>query len=61
MIYGNSGIKLEKSLGHLDGSLTHLEAVLKKVDKGEGTLGALINDPTLYEDMKLLLGGAKRS
>lgn len=54
MIYGHSGDKLEKSLAHLEG-------ILKKVQSGEGTLGALVNDPTLYEDMKLLLGGAKRS
>lgn len=54
MIYGNAGAKLTKSVDHL-------EAILKKVDNGEGTLGAIINDPTLYEDVKYLLGGAKRS
>lgn len=38
-----------------------LRAVLAKVDEGEGTLGLLVNDPSLYEDMRLLLGGAQRS
>ncbi|MFT5442567.1 MAG: phospholipid/cholesterol/gamma-HCH transport system substrate-binding protein, partial [Myxococcota bacterium] len=27
----------------------------------EGTLGLLISDPTLYEEMSMLLGGANRS
>ncbi len=38
-----------------------LENVLAKVDEGEGTLGLLVNDPTLYADLKALLGGAKGS
>lgn len=42
-------------------SITHLEAILGKVDRGEGTLGGLINDPTVYEDIKTMTGGAKRS
>ena len=39
----------------------HTESILRKIDKGEGTLGSLINDPTVYEDLKALMGGAKRS
>jgi phospholipid/cholesterol/gamma-HCH transport system substrate-binding protein len=38
-----------------------LNSVLAKIDDGEGTLGLLVNDPTLYEDLKLLVGGAQRS
>jgi phospholipid/cholesterol/gamma-HCH transport system substrate-binding protein len=38
-----------------------LSSILAKVDGGEGTLGLLLNDPTVYEDLKLLLGGAERS
>jgi phospholipid/cholesterol/gamma-HCH transport system substrate-binding protein len=36
-----------------------LEAILAKVDEGEGTLGLLVNDPTLYADLKALVGGAR--
>lgn len=54
MVYGDSGTKLDKSLGNL-------EEILRKINSGEGTLGALVNDPTLYEDVKYLMGGAKRS
>jgi phospholipid/cholesterol/gamma-HCH transport system substrate-binding protein len=38
-----------------------LNSILAKVDRGDGTLGLLLNDPTLYEDLKLLVSGAKRS
>lgn len=38
-----------------------LDSILKSVEQGEGTLGALIKDPTVYEDIKALTGGAKRS
>ena len=31
------------------------------MDRGEGTFGLLLNDPTLYEDIKRLVGGAQRS
>lgn len=54
IFYGKTGDKLAKSM-------THIEGILRKVEKGDGTLGALINDPTVYEDIKRLLGGANRS
>jgi len=54
MMVGGEKDKLSKSLVRLD-------KILEKVEKGQGTLGALINDSTLHEDMKVLLGGAKRS
>jgi phospholipid/cholesterol/gamma-HCH transport system substrate-binding protein len=38
-----------------------LNSILAKVDRGEGTLGLLVSDPSLYEDLKTLLGGAQRS
>ena len=33
-----------------------LNNVLDKIDKGEGTLGALINDSSLHDSLKRLLG-----
>jgi phospholipid/cholesterol/gamma-HCH transport system substrate-binding protein len=38
-----------------------LNSILGKVDRGEGTLGLLVNDPSVYEDLKVLLDGAQRS
>jgi len=54
MIYGTSGQKVADASSQLAG-------ILRKVNEGDGTLGALINDPTVYEDLKALMGGAKRS
>lgn len=42
-------------------ALTRVNLILEKIENGDGTLGLLISDPALYEDMTLLLGGAKRS
>jgi len=38
-----------------------LASILGKIDRGEGTLGLLISDPSLYLDLKTLVGGANRS
>jgi phospholipid/cholesterol/gamma-HCH transport system substrate-binding protein len=38
-----------------------LNSILGKIDRGEGTLGLMLNDPTLYEEVKILVGGATRS
>jgi phospholipid/cholesterol/gamma-HCH transport system substrate-binding protein len=40
---------------------SRLNSILAKMDAGEGTIGLLLNDPTLYEDLKRLVGGARRS
>ncbi len=41
---------------HLKQSIEHLNSVLTKIDRGDGSLGALINDPTLHERLKVILG-----
>ena len=38
-----------------------LNTILGRIERGDGTLGLLLNDPTLYEELKLLVGGANRS
>jgi phospholipid/cholesterol/gamma-HCH transport system substrate-binding protein len=38
-----------------------MNTILGRVERGDGTLGLLLNDPTLYEELKLLVGGANRS
>ncbi len=39
----------------------NLNSILKKINDGTGTLGALVNDPGLYDDIKALTGGANRN
>lgn len=56
-----SQLKANKSGEKIAGSLNHMEEILRKIRTGEGSLGALINDPTVYEDIKAMTGGAKRS
>lgn len=41
-------------------SVDKMNNILTKIDKGEGTLGALINDSTLHEQLKSLVGGSQR-
>lgn len=45
----------------LKSSLHRLDSILTKIDNGTGTLGALVNDPTLYYDTRSLMGGANRN
>jgi phospholipid/cholesterol/gamma-HCH transport system substrate-binding protein len=42
-------------------TLNHLASVMQKLDNGDGTLGQLINDPSLHESLRSMLGGSKRS
>lgn len=50
---GHSGEKLQHSIEKLD-------SILTKIDKGEGTLGLLINDPSVHNQLKGYLGGTQR-
>jgi phospholipid/cholesterol/gamma-HCH transport system substrate-binding protein len=59
LIYSEEG--QEPTLEAMRDSSVRLANILEKIDEGEGSLGALVNDPTLYEDIKLLVGGAKDS
>jgi phospholipid/cholesterol/gamma-HCH transport system substrate-binding protein len=51
----------ESLMGNLNSSAKNLNQILVKMNEGEGTFGAFLNDPTLYEDLKIITGGAKRS
>lgn len=47
--------------GELSNSLAKLESILLKIDQSQGTIGALINDPTVHRQLVKLLGGKKRN
>lgn len=55
-IGGDSGIATE-----LKTTLSNFREISEKLNGGEGTLGALINDPTLYDEVKGLVGESQRS
>ncbi|MNY55717.1 hypothetical protein D3C86_1917210 [compost metagenome] len=50
----------DKGSEKLRDSIQRLDSILSKIDRGEGTLGALINDPTLHNQLRSMLGGSPR-
>jgi hypothetical protein len=48
-------------VSNIKGTLVNVEEVTRKINEGEGSVGLLITDKSLYEDLQELLGGAKRS
>lgn len=55
--------QLDKTVksGTLDRSANKLEHILDKIDRGDGTLGALINDNSIHERIKTLLGVGQKN
>ncbi len=45
----------------LAATMKNIHAVSEKMKNGEGTIGALLSDASLYEDLKNLIGGANRN
>jgi phospholipid/cholesterol/gamma-HCH transport system substrate-binding protein len=46
-----SALALTAAAGRLEGSLESFASVMSKIDGGNGTLGRLINDGTMYDEM----------
>ena len=46
--------------GSINRSTEKLENILSKIEKGEGTLGALINDKSIHERIKNILGAGQK-
>lgn len=59
LVESTASIKKLSDSGRLE-TLAKLNSVLDKIDKGEGTLGALINDPSIYRKLNGFLGETKR-
>jgi phospholipid/cholesterol/gamma-HCH transport system substrate-binding protein len=55
--------KLNKQMDGLplNSAVKNLNGILEKINHGNGTLGAFVNDPQLYDSMKSLVGGANRN
>jgi phospholipid/cholesterol/gamma-HCH transport system substrate-binding protein len=47
--------------GSFDRSITKLEKIVDKIDRGEGTLGALINDRSVHDRIKNILGAGQKN
>lgn len=55
------GERAERVASNLDASLANLASITGKIDRGEGTLGKLVNDPALHDDTQLLIRGVRES
>ena len=57
LVYGDAR-NLFKNLGEMS---EDLKAISGKIRAGEGTLGALVVDPSVYDDLRTILGNVKRN
>ena len=53
--------QLGETLADLRQAMADLRAVTGRIERGEGTLGGLLQDPTVYENLAAFLEGAQRS
>lgn len=54
-------VRTSNAMVELGTTMKNLRLVSEKVKNGEGTVGALLTDSSLYEDLKNLIGGANRN
>jgi phospholipid/cholesterol/gamma-HCH transport system substrate-binding protein len=58
LVYGEDGGKLTNDVSAI---LKDVKAIVADVRAGKGTVGALLTDPSLYEDAKSILGNVERN
>jgi phospholipid/cholesterol/gamma-HCH transport system substrate-binding protein len=58
LVYGQEGQALIADLAELGDRLNRISA---QVEAGQGTFGGLLVDPSVYEDMKTVLGNVERN
>ncbi len=57
----SSNLNTTLKKGGLDRTMTKLERIVDKIDRGDGTLGALINDRSIHERIKNILGAGQKN
>jgi phospholipid/cholesterol/gamma-HCH transport system substrate-binding protein len=58
LVYTDEG---QRFVDNLSAASTDIKDMIASIKAGEGTLGALVTDPSVYQDVKSLLGGAERN
>lgn len=62
LLFGGKGSdSAEQMLTNLAAVSSDLKGVTAQIKDGKGTVGALLNDPSVYEDLKVLLGNVQRN
>ncbi|GEM_PF-410124 len=46
---------------NLSRSMEHLASIMEKIDTGQGTLGLLVNDPSLHQNVEEVITGVRES
>jgi phospholipid/cholesterol/gamma-HCH transport system substrate-binding protein len=59
LLYGDEGST--HVMGNLNAMSDDLRAIVSGVRQGKGTLGALLVDPTVYEDIRAAIGNVERN
>ncbi len=59
LIYGDDNS--QELMGNLNAMSRDLRHIVADVRKGKGTVGALLVDPSIYEDLKMVLGNVERN
>jgi phospholipid/cholesterol/gamma-HCH transport system substrate-binding protein len=59
-LYGGKGNGAE-ALANVTAITGDLRVIMSNIRAGKGTMGALLVDPSLYEDMKVVLGNVQRN
>jgi phospholipid/cholesterol/gamma-HCH transport system substrate-binding protein len=57
LVYGDA----KGMFADLGSAAADIKQITSTVAKGDGTLGALVNDPTVYDDLREVLGNVKRN
>lgn len=58
LVYGDQGTR---ALTELDQAAARINRMTAEMERGQGTLGGLIVDPSVYEDLKTVLGNVERN
>lgn len=59
VLFGDDGS--DQIMGNLHQMSADLRDIVADLKRGKGTLGALLSDPSVYEDVKMLLGNVGRN
>jgi len=60
VLYGGKGDGAE-ALSNVTALTGDLKDIIRDIKAGKGTVGALLVDPSIYEDMKMVLGNVQRN
>ena len=60
VLYGGKGGSAD-ALANVTALTADLRSIVRDMKAGKGTVGALLVDPSIYEDMKVLLGNVQRN